>query len=100
MAYSYVKQFEVLRDGCEAMLALKLQFGDKAYIISQSKAANAIVLAATFNGPTWQYAYDQHLARFNDAFNELKLVGIPSRIMLRSSSSATSCRKRSCPSRR
>jgi hypothetical protein len=68
MAYLYVKQFEVSRDGREAMLALKLQFRGNAYIFSRSKAANAIIRAATFNSPSRQYTYDQHIARFNDAF--------------------------------
>jgi hypothetical protein len=37
-AYSYVKQFEDSRNGREVMLALKLQFGGKAYTIARSKA--------------------------------------------------------------
>jgi hypothetical protein len=77
MAYSYVKQFEDTRNGREVMLALKLQFGGKAYIVSCSKDSNAIIQMAQFNGPTRQYTYDQHVARFNDAYNELALLGEP-----------------------
>jgi hypothetical protein len=59
------------------MLALKRQFGGKAYIVLQSKDANSIVQTAQFNGPTRQYTYDQHVARFNGAYNELALIGEP-----------------------
>jgi hypothetical protein len=59
------------------MLALNLQFGGKSYVVSQSKAANAVVHAAMFAGPTRQYTYDQHISRFNYAFNELELLGDP-----------------------
>jgi hypothetical protein len=59
------------------MLALKLQFGGKAYVVSRSKEANSIVRTAQFSGPTRQYTYDQHVARFNDAYNELALIGEP-----------------------
>jgi hypothetical protein len=59
------------------MLALKLQFGGKAYVVTRSKEANSIVRSAQFNGPTRQYTYDQHVARFNDAYNELALIGEP-----------------------
>jgi hypothetical protein len=38
-AYLYVRQFEETRNGRHVMLALKLQFGGKAYIVSQSKDA-------------------------------------------------------------
>jgi hypothetical protein len=43
MAYSYVRQFEETRNGRDFMLALKLQFGGKAYVVSRSKDANSIV---------------------------------------------------------
>jgi hypothetical protein len=56
---------------------LKLQFGGKAYVVSRSKDANSIVQTAQFSGPTRQYTYDQHVARFNDAYNELALIGEP-----------------------
>jgi hypothetical protein len=36
-AYAYVKKFEKSRDDNKAMLALKLQFGGKAYIVLQCK---------------------------------------------------------------
>jgi hypothetical protein len=42
-AYLYVKQFEDTRNGHEVMLALKLQFGRKEYIVSRSKDTNAII---------------------------------------------------------
>jgi hypothetical protein len=76
-AYSYVKMFEDTRNGREVMLAMKLQFGGKAYVVSRSKEANSIVRTAQFSGPTRQYTYDQHVARFNDAYNELALIGEP-----------------------
>jgi hypothetical protein len=76
-AYSYVSQFENTRNGRDVMLALKLQFGGKAYVVSRSKDANSIVRTAQFSGPTRQYTYDQHVARFNDAYNELALIGEP-----------------------
>jgi hypothetical protein len=66
--------FEDTRNGREVMLALKLQFGGKAYVVSRSKEANSIVRTAQFSGPTRQYTYDQHVARFNDAYNELALI--------------------------
>jgi hypothetical protein len=76
-AYSYVSQFEGTRNGREVMLALKLQFGGQAYVVSRSKEANSIVRTAQFSGPTRQYTYDQHVARFNNAYNELALIGEP-----------------------
>jgi uncharacterized membrane protein YgcG len=76
-AYSYVKMFEDTRNGREVMLALKLQFGGKAYVVSRSKEANSIVRTAQLSGPTRQYTYDQHVACFNDAYNELALIGEP-----------------------
>jgi hypothetical protein len=76
-AYSYVSQFEGTRNGQDVMLALKLQFGGKAYIVSRSKDANAIVRTAQFSVPMRQYTYDQHVARFNNAYNELALIGEP-----------------------
>jgi hypothetical protein len=69
--------FEDTRNGREVMLALKLQFGGKAYVVSRSKEANSIVRTAQFSGPTRQYTYDQHVARFNDVYNELALIGEP-----------------------
>jgi hypothetical protein len=76
-AYSYIRKFEESRNGREVMLALKLKFGGKAYTVSRPKAANDIVRTAQFNGPTRQYTYDQHVTRFNDAYNELALLGEP-----------------------
>jgi hypothetical protein len=40
------------------MLALKLQFGGKAYVVSRSKDANSIIRTAQFSGPTRQYMHD------------------------------------------
>jgi hypothetical protein len=77
MGYSYVSQFKGTRNGRDVMLALKLQFGGKAYVVSRSKDANSIVRTAQFSGPTRQYTYDQHVARFNDGYNKLALIGEP-----------------------
>jgi hypothetical protein len=41
--YSYVQQFEETRNGRDIMLALKLQFRGKAYIVLRSKDVNSIV---------------------------------------------------------
>jgi hypothetical protein len=76
-AYSYISQFEATRNGRDVMLALKLQFRGKAYVVSRSTDTNSIVRTAQFNGPTRQYMYDQHVARFNGAYNELALIGEP-----------------------
>jgi hypothetical protein len=77
MAYSYVSQFEGTRNGRDIMLTLKFQFRGKAYVVSRSKDANSIVRTAQLNGPTRQYTYYQHITRFNDAYNELTLIGEP-----------------------
>jgi hypothetical protein len=76
-AYSFVRQFEETRNGRDVMLALKLQFGGKAYVVSRSKDANSIIRTAQFSGPTRQYMHDQHVTRFNDSYNELTLIGEP-----------------------
>jgi hypothetical protein len=75
--YSYVKKFKEKRNGRLALLALKLQFGGEAYNLSQSNAANEVIRSATFSGPTCKYTYDQHIAKFQDAYNELALLGEP-----------------------
>jgi hypothetical protein len=59
------------------MLALKLQFRGKAYVVSRSKDAFSVVRMAQFDGPTRQYIYNLHVAHFNDAYNELALIGEP-----------------------
>jgi hypothetical protein len=76
-AYSNVRKLEISRNGRKAMLALKLQFRGKAYIVSWSKAANSVVRAATFMGPTHQYTYNQHVSCFEDTYNDLELLGDP-----------------------
>jgi hypothetical protein len=74
MASSYIKRFKESRDGRQIMLALKLQFGGKAYVVSRSKATNAIIRTATFSGPSRQYMHKQ---TFPASINELKLHGDP-----------------------
>jgi hypothetical protein len=75
--YSYVKKFEDSRNGRLFMLALKSQFGGEAYDLARSNAANEVIRSATFSGPTRKYTYDQHVAKFEDAYNELALLGEP-----------------------
>jgi hypothetical protein len=73
--YSYVKKFEDKRNGRLALLALKLQFGREAYDLARSNTANEVIRSATFTGPTRKYTYDQQVAKFEDAYNELALLG-------------------------
>jgi hypothetical protein len=75
--YSYIKKFEESRSGWLALLALKLQFGGEAYNLSRSNPANEVIRSATFTGPMRKYTYDQHVAKFEDAYNELALLGEP-----------------------
>jgi hypothetical protein len=56
---------------------LKLQFGGEAYDLSRSKAANEVIQSTTFTSPTHKYTYDQHVTKFEDAYNELALLGEP-----------------------
>jgi hypothetical protein len=56
---------------------LKLQFGGEAYDLARSNAANEVIRSATFRGPTRKYTYDQQVAKFEDAYNELALLGEP-----------------------
>jgi hypothetical protein len=74
-SYAYVKKFEKSRNGRLALLALKFQFGGEAYDLTRSVAANDVIRSATFSGPTRKYTYDQHVSKFEDAFNELALLG-------------------------
>jgi hypothetical protein len=74
-SYAYVKKFEKSRNGRLALLALKFQFGGEAYDLTRSVAANDVIRSSTFTGPTRKYTYDQHVAKFEDAFNELALLG-------------------------
>jgi hypothetical protein len=76
-AYVYVKKFEKSRNGRKALLALKLQFGGEAYDLSRSNAANEVIRSATFMGPMRKNTYDQHVAKFEDAYNKLALLGEP-----------------------
>jgi hypothetical protein len=73
-AYSYVKKFEESRNG---HLALKLQFGGEAYNLSRSNTASKVIRSATFTNPTCTYTYDQHVAKFEDTYNKLALLGEP-----------------------
>jgi hypothetical protein len=75
--YSYIKKFEELRNGRLVMLALKSQFGGEAYDLARSNAANEVIRSAMFTGPTRKYTYDQHMAKFEEAYNELALLGEP-----------------------
>jgi hypothetical protein len=75
--YSYVKKFEESRNGRLIMLALKSQFGGEAYDLARSNAANEVIRSATFTGPTRKYTYDMHVAKFEDTYNELALLGEP-----------------------
>jgi pyruvate/2-oxoglutarate/acetoin dehydrogenase E1 component len=36
-----------------------------------------VIRSATFSCPTRKYTYDQHVAKFEDAYNELALLGDP-----------------------
>jgi hypothetical protein len=77
MSYADVKKFEKSRNGWLALLALKFQFGGEAFDLTRSNTANEVLRSATFTGPTRKYTYDQHIAKFEDAFNELALLGEP-----------------------
>jgi hypothetical protein len=59
------------------LLALKQQFGGDAYNLSWSNAANEVIRSATFSSPTRKYTYNQHIAKFEDSYNELALLGEP-----------------------
>jgi hypothetical protein len=76
-SYAYIRKFEKLRNGRLALLALKLQFGGEAYDLARSNAANEVIRSATCTSPTRKYTYDQHVAKFEDANNELALLGEP-----------------------
>jgi hypothetical protein len=76
-SYAYINKFEKSRNGWLALLALKFQFGGEAYDLTRSVAANDVIMSAMFTGPTRKYTYDQHVAKFEDAFNELALLGEP-----------------------
>jgi hypothetical protein len=76
-SYAYVKKFEESRNGRLALLALKLQFGWEVYDLARSNAANEVIRSATFTSPTRKYTYDQHVAKFEDAYNELDLLSEP-----------------------
>jgi hypothetical protein len=74
-AYAYIKKFARSRNGRQALLALKLQFGGEVYDLSRSNAANEVIRSTTFTSPSRRYTYDQHVAKFEDAYNELALLG-------------------------
>jgi hypothetical protein len=77
LGYSDVEKFEESRNGHLALLALKLQFRGEAYDLSRSNTANEVIRSATFTSPTRKYTYDQHVAKFEDAYNELALLSEP-----------------------
>jgi hypothetical protein len=54
-----------------------LQFGGEAYDLSWSNAANEVIRSTTFTSPTRRYTYNQHVTKFEDAYNELALLGEP-----------------------
>jgi hypothetical protein len=66
--YTYVKKFEEKRNGRLVLLAF-------SYDLARSNAANEVIRSATFTGPTRKYTYNMHVAKFEDAFNELALLG-------------------------
>jgi hypothetical protein len=74
-AYSYIKKFEKSRDSRQALISLKLQFGREAYEFSRSNAANEVSRSTTFTSPTHNNTYNQHVEKFEDAYNELALLG-------------------------
>jgi hypothetical protein len=71
LAYAYIKKFEESRNDQRAILALKQQFGGEPYKLSRF---NTAIRSATFTSPTGKYTYDQHMAKFEDAYNELALL--------------------------
>jgi hypothetical protein len=75
--YSYIKKFKESRNGRLALLALKLQFRGEAYDLSRSNTANEVIQSTTFSSPTRKYTYNQHVAKFEDAYNKLALLGEP-----------------------
>jgi hypothetical protein len=54
-AYAYIKKFEKSRNGRQALLALKLQFGGEAYDLSSSNTANEVIQSTTFTSPSRRY---------------------------------------------
>jgi hypothetical protein len=67
-AYAHIRRFEKQRDGRQAMLTLKVQFGGTSFNMSRSKMAHDFLEKAT---------YLEHVAKFSNAYNELELVGEP-----------------------
>jgi hypothetical protein len=56
------------------MLDLKQQFGGDAYELSRFNATNDVIQSATSMSPTSKYTYDQHVAKFEDAYNKPALI--------------------------
>ena len=76
-AYPHVRRFEKQRDGRQAMLTLKVQFGGTSFNMSRSNTAHDFLEKATFSGPKRGYTYLEHVSKFNNAYNELELIGEP-----------------------
>jgi hypothetical protein len=68
--YAHFRHFEKERNGCEAMLTLKVQFGGTAFNVSWSNTVHDFLEKATFSGPKRGYTYLEHVAKFNEAMNE------------------------------
>jgi hypothetical protein len=62
-ANSHVRRFEKQRDGRQAMLTLKVQFGGTSFNMSRSNTAHDFLERATFSGPKRGYTYLEHLQR-------------------------------------
>jgi hypothetical protein len=76
-AYAHVPRFEKQRDRHQAMLTLKIQFGGISFNMSRSNTAHDFLEKATFSAPKHGYTYLEHVAKFNNAYNKLELIGEP-----------------------
>jgi hypothetical protein len=59
------------------MLTLKVQFGGTSFNMSRSNTTHDFLEKATFSGQKRGYTYLEHMAKFNNAYNKLELVGEP-----------------------
>jgi hypothetical protein len=76
-AYAHIRRFEKEQNGRKAMLTLKVQFSGTAFNMPRSNTAHDFLEKATFSGPKRGYTYLEHVAKFNEAYNELNLIGEP-----------------------
>jgi hypothetical protein len=76
-AYAHVRRFDKERKGREAMLTLNVQFSGTAFSMSRSNTAHDFLEKATFSGPKRGCTYLEHMAKFNEEYNELELIGEP-----------------------